>query len=132
MNVIDSSAWLEYFADGPNASRFAGPIRDEGALLVPSITLFEVFKRVRTQRDSDLALVAVAQMKRGTVVDLDGYLAIEAAEMSADMGLSLADSVILATARSQDATLWTQDAHFEGMSGVRYYAHRRRAKRKKR
>ena len=132
MNVIDSSAWLEYFADGPNASRFAGPIRDEGALLVPSITLFEVFKRVRTQRDSDLALVAVAQMKRGTVVDLDGYLAIEAAEMSADMGLSLADSVILATARSQDATLWTQDAHFEGMSDVRYYAHRRRAKRKKR
>ena len=124
MNVIDSSAWLEYFADGPNASRFAGPIQDEGAVLVPSITLFEVFKRVRMQRDSDSALVVVAQMKRGAAIDLDGDLAIEAAEMSADIGLSLADSVILATARSEDATLWTQDAHFEGMSGIRYYAHR--------
>ena len=124
MNVIDSSAWLEYFADGPNASRFAGPIQDEGAVLVPSITLFEVFKRVRMQRDSDSALVVVAQMKRGAAIDLDGDLAIEAAEMSADIGLSLADSVILATARSEDATLWTQDAHFEGMSGIRYYTHR--------
>ncbi len=129
MNVVDSSAWLEYFADGPNASKFADPIQDEGQLLVPSITLFEVFKRVRMQRDSDLALEAVAQMKRGAVIDLDGDLAIEAAEMSADLGLSLADSVILATAQSEDATLWTQDAHFEGMSGVQYYAHG--AKRKK-
>ncbi len=128
MNVIDSSAWLEYFADGPNASKFAGPIQDEGALLVPSITLFEVFKRVRMQRDSDSALVVVAQMKRGAAIDLDGDLAIEAAEMSADLGLSLADSVILATTRSEDATLWTQDAHFEGMSGVQYYAHRAKGK----
>ena len=128
MNVIDSSAWLEYFADGPNASRFAGPIQDEGAPLVPSITLFEVFKRVRMQRDSDFALEAVAHMKRGAVIDLDGDLAIEAAEMSADLGLSLADSVILATAQWEDATLWTQDAHFEGMSGVRYYAHRTKGK----
>ena len=129
MNVVDSSAWLEYFADGPNASKFADPIQDEGQLLVPSIILFEVFKRVRMQRDSDLALEAVAQMKRGAVIDLDGDLAIEAAEMSADLGLSLADSVILASTQSEGATLWTQDAHFEGMSGVQYYAHT--AKRKK-
>jgi len=129
MNVVDSSAWLEYFADGPNASKFADPIQDEGQLLVPSIILFEVFKRVRMQRDSDLALEAVAQMKRGAVIDLGGDLAIEAAEMSADLGLSLADSVILATAQAEGATLWTQDAHFDGMSGVQYYAHT--AKRKK-
>ncbi len=129
MNVVDSSAWLEYFADGPNAGKFADPIQDEGQLLVPSIILFEVFKRVRMQRDSDLALEAVAQMKRGAVIDLDGDLAIEAAEMSADLGLSLADSVILATAQAEGATLWTQDAHFDGMSGVQYYAHT--AKRKK-
>ena len=128
MNIVDSSAWLEYFADGPNASKFADPIQDEGQLLVPSITLFEVFRRIRMQRDSDSALVAVAHMKRGTVIDLAGDLAIEAAEMSADLGLSLADSVILASAQSEDATLWTQDAHFEGMSGVRYYAHRTKRK----
>ena len=128
MNVVDSSAWLEYFGDGPNANSFAGPIQDEGSLLVPSITLFEVFKRVRMQRDSDSALEAVAHMKRGAVIDLDGHLAIEAAEMSADLGLSLADSVILATAQAEHATLWTQDPHFEGMSGVQYYAHRTKGK----
>lgn len=124
MNVIDSSAWLEYFADGPNAGEFADVVTDTGNLLVPSITLFEVFKRIRTQRDSDVALRAVAQMKRGEVIDLDGDLAITAAELSAEHRLPLADSVILATARSAGATLWTQDADFKGLDSVEYRAHR--------
>jgi toxin FitB len=105
MNVVDSSAWLEYFADGPNADDFAGAIQDAASLVVPSITLFEVFKRVRMQRDSEVALRAVSQMRRGTVVDLDADLAIAAADLSADLGMALADSVILATARAHDATV---------------------------
>jgi len=124
MNVIDSSAWLEYFADGPNAAEFAGVIAQVGELLVPSITLFEVFKRIRGQRDAEEALRAVAQMKRGRVIDLDGDLAIMAADLSAEMRLPLADSVILATARSARATLWTQDSDFEGLDEVEYRAHR--------
>lgn len=124
MNVLDSSAWLEYFADGPNAGEFAAVAADAGALLVPSITLFEVFKRIRVQRDSELALRAVAQMKRAEVVALDGDLAIMAAELSAELSLPLADSVILATARAAEATLWTQDADFEGLDGVEYRPHR--------
>ena len=120
MNAIDSSAWLEYFGDGPNAGEFADAISETERLIVPSITLFEVFKRIRLQRDLDSALYAVAQMQRGRVVDLDTNLAIAAAELSAETGLPMADSVILATARAADATLWTQDADFEGLAGVEY------------
>jgi predicted nucleic acid-binding protein len=124
MNVADSSAWLEYFADGPNAEEFAQVIEDPGALLVPSITLFEVFKRVRAQRDSEIALHAVSQMRRGRVIDLDADLAVAAADLSAELKLPLADSVILATARAFDATLWTQDSDFHGLEDVEYRVHR--------
>ena len=120
MNVVDSSAWLEYFADGPNAGEFAEVIADVEELVVPAITLFEVFKRIRVQRDLASALYAVAQMRRGRVVDLDADLAVAAAELSAETGLPLADSIILATARAEEATLWTQDADFEGLEGVEY------------
>lgn len=123
MNVVDSSAWLEYFADGPNAEEFAEPIQDSANLVVPSITLFEVFNRIRMQRDSEIALRAVSQMRRGTVVDLDADLAVAAGDLSADLRMALADSVILATARAYDATVWTQDADFEGIENVQYRAH---------
>ena len=125
MNVVDSSAWLEYFADGPNADDFAEPISNTADLLVPTITIFEVFKRVRTQRDPEAALFAVAQMKRGRLIDLDGDLAIAAAELSSATGLALADSIVLATARSEDAVLWTQDSDFQGLPDVEYRKHRR-------
>ncbi len=120
MNVVDSSAWLEYFANGSNASFFARPIEEPGDLVVPSLTIYEVFKRVLQQRDEGSALRAVALMQQGMVVDLDARLALSAARLSIDAKLPMADSVILATARSYGATLWTQDADFEGMSGVRY------------
>ncbi|MDH3206695.1 MAG: type II toxin-antitoxin system VapC family toxin [Gemmatimonadota bacterium] len=124
MNVVDSSAWLEYFADGPNAEDFASTIQDAANLIVPSITLFEVFKRIRVQRDSEIALRAVSQMRRGTVVDLDADLAVAAADLSADLKMALADSVILATAQAYAATVWTQDADFEGLDNVEYRVHR--------
>jgi len=120
MNVVDSSAWLEYFADGPNAAFFAKPIEQPDELLVPSLTIYEVFKRVLQQRDEGSALRAVAVMQQGTVVDLDARLALSAARLSIDTKLPLADSVVLATARLHGATLWTQDADFETLPGVRY------------
>ena len=124
MNVVDSSAWLEYFADGPNAGEFAEVIADVEELVVPSVALFEVFKRIRVQRDLASALYAVAQMRRGRVVDLDADLAVAAAELSAETGLPMADSIILATARAEEATLWTQGGDFEGMEAVEYRARR--------
>ena len=120
MNVIDSSAWLEYFADGPNASYFAPAIQDTRELVVPQITLLEVFKRVYQQRGEGPALHAVALMQRGQVIDLDGPLALLAAKLSADDKLPLAGGVVLASARRYDAALWTQDADFEGLPNVRF------------
>ena len=120
MNVVDSSAWLEYFANGPNAAFFAKPIEKVEDLIVPSVSLYEVFKRVMTQRDQDQALQAVAMMQQGTVVDLDATIALSAARISVENQLPMADSVILATARAHGATLWTQDADFYGMPGIKY------------
>jgi len=120
MNVVDSSAWLEYFANGPNAEFFAPAIEKTTELLVPSLTLYEVFKRVLQQRDEGSALQAVAVMQQGTVVDLDAPLTLAAARISVDLRLPMAGSVMLATARSYAAILWTQDADFKGIPGVEY------------
>ena len=126
MNVVDSSAWLEYFANGPNAAFFAPAIEKTSDLLVPSLTLYEVFKRVLQQRDEGHALQAVAVMEQGSVIDLDAPLALVAARTSIEHRLPLADSIVLATARTHDAVLWTQDADFKGMAGVEYRKHKSR------
>jgi predicted nucleic acid-binding protein len=120
MNVVDSSGWLEYFADGPNADFFAPAVERVAELVVPSISIYEVFKRVLQQRDESDALQAVAVMQQGTVVDLDTAIALNAAKLSVELKLLMADSVMLATARAQDATLWTQDADFRDVEGVQY------------
>jgi predicted nucleic acid-binding protein len=124
MNVVDSIAWLEYFASGPNAGFFAKAIEDTQQLIVPTLSLFEVFKRVLEQRGEGDALQAVAVMRQGMVVDLDGAIALRAAKLSLEYRLPMADSVMLATARSYDATVWTQDADFENVLGVQYRARR--------
>ncbi len=120
MNVVDSCGWLEYFADGPNAGFFAAAVEDTAELVVPAISLFEVFKRVLQQRSENDALRAVAAMQQGRVVPLEATLALSAAKLSYDLKLPMADSIILAVARAYDATLWTQDADFVGIAGVRY------------
>ncbi|NOZ57542.1 MAG: type II toxin-antitoxin system VapC family toxin, partial [Calditrichaeota bacterium] len=119
-NVVDSCGWLEYFADGPNAGFFEEPIRNMQALIVPTLSLYEVFKRVLQQAGEAEALQAVALMMEGVVVDLNAELAIEAARTSVKENLPMADSIMLATARAHGALLWTQDSHFEGKTGVRY------------
>ena len=120
MNVVDSSGWLEYFTDGPNAGFFALPIQQASQLVTPTICLYEVFKRVLTQFSEERALDAVGSMTGGEIVDLDRQIAIDAALLSADLKLAMADSIILATARAHAATLWTQDEHFKDMEGVCY------------
>ena len=120
MNIVDSSGWLEYFADGPNAEFFAPAIEMPDELLVPSLSLYEVFKRVLQQRDEGEALRAVTFMQQCSVIDLDSRIALSAAKISVNLGLPMADSIMLATASQYEATFWTQDADFEGMEGVRY------------
>ncbi len=122
MNLIDSSAWLEYFAGGTLAGQLARPIEQIDKLLVPTIVIYEVGKRVMQQRGEDAALQVVAVMHQGAVVDLDATIALNAAQLSLAHKLPLADSVILATARLHAATIWTLDADFKGLSGVRFLA----------
>jgi predicted nucleic acid-binding protein len=124
MNVVDSSGWLEFFADGPNADFFAPAIENVPELVVPSLSMYEVFKRVLQQRGEDEALQAVAVMAQGRVVDLNMTLAMNAARISVDLRLPLADSIILATAHTYHAILWTQDADFRGLEGVQYIERR--------
>jgi predicted nucleic acid-binding protein len=125
MNVVDSSAWLEYFADGPNASIFAKPIETTRSLLVPSLALYEVFERVSQQRNEDEALRAIAVMEQGKVLDLDRATALEAARVSIQYGIAMADSIMLATAQRHRATLWSQDSDFDGLPGTKYFAKRK-------
>lgn len=120
MNLVDSCGWLEYFADGPKADFYAPALEAPGSLLVPSICLLEVFKRILQQRGEDAALQAAAAMHQGLLVPLDGPLALRAARISHDLKLPLADSVILATAQTYRGVIWTQDAHFKDLEGVRY------------
>ena len=121
MNVVDSSAWLSYFAGDRNAASFSEPIEAIEELLVPSITLTEVFKCIVQQRDEGAALQAIAHMEQGKVIELDSALAIDAAVYGLRYKLPLADSIIYATARRYGAVLWTQDVDFETLAGVRYF-----------
>ena len=121
MNVVDSSAWLSYFAGDKNAAAFAESIEDLDQLLVPGVTTIEVFKIVFRQRDEESALTAIAHMEQGQVLSLDSRLAIDAAHCGLMHKLPLADSIIFATAKKYNATLWTQDSDFKGLSNVQFY-----------
>jgi len=120
MNLVDSSGWLEFFADGPNAKFFTAPLQNIDELVVPTISIYEVFKSVLRQRDESAGLQAVALMKQGQVVDLTTNIAMMAAKLSLEHNIPMADSIILATGRFYQATVWTQDADFKGLDGVEY------------
>lgn len=119
-NIVDSCGWLEYFADGPNAAFYALPIEATDRLIVPTMCILEVFKTVLRQRGENAALQSAAAMEQGRVVSLDASISLSAARIGVDLGLPLADSVILATARVHKAQVWTQDAHFRKIPGVRF------------
>jgi predicted nucleic acid-binding protein len=122
VNVVDSSAWLEYFADGPNASFFATAIENVRDLLVPTVCIAEVFRRVQQQRGEDAAIQAVALMQQGQIISMDASLAVSAGRLGNEMKLPLADSIIFATAQAHSAILWTQDADFEKVPNVKFRA----------
>ena len=121
MNVVDSSGWLSYFADDGNAIKFADAIEDIENLIIPSITLTEVFKVVCRQIDENKALIVIAHMQQGKVIALDEELSLSAARFGVQYKLPLADSIIYATAHKFDATIWTQDIDFKGLDRVSCY-----------
>ena len=120
MNVVDSSGWLEYFAGGKNADFFAPAIEDTENLIVPVICVYEVFKRILQQHGQGMAELRIADLHKGQVIDITPPLALSAARLSTELKLPMADSLILITAKENNATLWTQDEDFKGLEGVRY------------
>lgn len=121
MNLVDSSGWLAYFADEPNAENFLTPLSDSALLVVPSLTIYEVFKVILRETSENEALQAAVAMQKGTVVDLTTPLAIAASKLSLKHNLPMADSIILATAQGFNAILWTQDTDFKNMANVKYF-----------
>ena len=127
MNVVDTSGWIEFLFEGRNADVFAPLVEDVDELLVPVICLYEVFKKVNAVADEPKALQAIGQMKQGRVIEVTEAIALRAALISLKHRLPMADSLILATVWSQQATLWTQDEHFAGLPGVEYRTPRTQA-----
>jgi len=122
MNIVDSSGWLAYFADEPNAKHFLTPLNDAAALVVPTVTIYEVFKVILRESGENDALQAAMAMQKGTLVDLIAPLALAAAKLSLAHNLPMADGIILATAQEFNAILWTQDADFKNIKDVKYFS----------
>ena len=122
MNLVDTSGWLEYFADSAQAKHFAPAVENLRLLLVPSVVIYEVFKKITLAYDEGKAFAAIAQLKQGRVVNVDETVALYAGKLSIEHKLPMADAFIYATALLNKATVYTQDAHFEGLPSVKYFA----------
>ena len=121
MNLVDSSGWLAFFADTKNAGKFSVPLQDANRLLVPTVVMYEVIKVLLREQGEEAAIIAQAHMQQGTVVDLNTEMAVNAATLSLEVHIPMADSFILATARAFDAIIWTQDDHFKGLQKVKFF-----------
>ena len=121
MNVIDSSMWLEYFADTGASDLVADVIENTDELIVPTITIYEVFKKLLLERTEKEALFFISHMKQGNVVYLSDELSLDAAKIGKEYKLPMADSIIYATNIKYNCVLWTQDKHFSGLQSVNYF-----------
>jgi toxin FitB len=121
MNIIDSSGWLEYFSDGPNARHYISPLNDPSSLIVPVIIIYEVFKVVLRESSEDMAIQAIAAMQKGKIIDLTVSISMKASKLSLQHDIPMADSIILATAREYNCIIWTQDSDFQHIDGVKYF-----------
>jgi toxin FitB len=121
MNLVDSSGWVEFFFEGRNAAVFCKPILRTEALIVPVVCIYEVFKKVCLAVNEARALQAVAQMKQGKVCVVTDEIALNAAQLSIQYKLPMADSLIYATAKEHKAVVWTQDVDFKDLPAVNYF-----------
>ena len=121
MNLVDTCGWLEYLAGTENAKNFEKEILDTKSLIVPTIVIYEVFKKVTLDFNEDTALEVVAELKQGQVIEVNETISIYAAKLSIEKKLPMADALIYATGLLNDAIILTQDNHFEGLAGVSHF-----------
>jgi predicted nucleic acid-binding protein len=121
MNIVDSTLWLEYFAGTEPGNNVSDIIENLNELIVPTITIYEVFKKLLIERNEDDALLAIAHMKQGKIINLTEELSLSAAKISKEHKIPMADSIIYATNLKFNCVLWTQDKHFESLKSVNYF-----------
>lgn len=120
MNLVDSSGWLEFFSDSPLAAKYYNYLERLNELVVPTLVIYEVYKKIKKERNEEEALLAIAHMGKAKIVSLDDTLALSAADISLKYNLSMADAIIYATALQEKARLITSDTHFRQLPGVTF------------
>ena len=120
MTVVDSCGWVDFFVDGSRAARYARYLKSGTAVIVPTVTIYEVYKKIKRDSGEENALVAVARMKQGTLAPLSDEIALRAADLGLEHGLPMADAIVYATARLCGAAVATHDPHFKDLEGVTF------------
>jgi len=121
MNLVDSSGWLEYLADSKNAKLFASAIEKTDELVVSTINLYEVYKKILLEKDENAAIQVVGLMQQAKVIEVNSSIAIQAAKLSFEQKIPMADSLIYITAKQNNAIVWTRDIDFKDLDGVKYF-----------
>jgi predicted nucleic acid-binding protein len=120
MNLVDSSGWLEYFIEGINAEEFSKVIENTDKLIVTPINIYEVYKKISQEKNIETAFLAIGAMNQGKIINIDNEIALNAAQLSIEFKLAMADSLILSCAYYSNAILWTQDSDFKDIPGVKF------------
>ena len=121
MNLVDSSGWLEYLSDGKNAKLFAPAIEKTDDLIVSTINIYEIYKKILLERDESSAIQVVGLMQQAKVIEVSSKISIQAAKLSYERKMPMADSLIYTTARQNNAIVWTQDTDFKELDDVKYF-----------
>ena len=121
MILVDSSGWIEFFTNGPLADRYARHLEKAAEVIVPTIVLFEVYKKIKRERNEETALAAVATMQNTHVLPLTEELSLLAADASLQHGLAMADAIVYASAVQENAQLITSDSDLKDLPKVVYY-----------
>jgi predicted nucleic acid-binding protein len=121
MNLVDSSGWLEYLADSKNAKLFAPAIEKTDELMVSTINIYEVYKKILMEKDENSAIQVIGLMQQAKVIVVSSSIAIQAAKLSYEQKIPMADSIIYITAKQNNGIVWTQDSDFKDLDDVKYF-----------
>jgi predicted nucleic acid-binding protein len=121
MNLVDSSGWLVYLADSKNAKLFAPAIEKTDELMVSTINIYEVYKKILHEKDENSAIQVIGLMQQAKVIVVNSSIAIQAAKLSFEQKIPMADSIIYITAKQNNGIVWTQDSDFKDLDDVKYF-----------
>jgi toxin FitB len=121
MNLVDSSGWLEYLADSKNAKLFAPAIEKTDELIVSTINIYEVYKKILLEKDENSAIQVIGLMQQAKVIVVNSSIAVQAAKLSYEQKIPMSDSIIYITAKQNNGIVWTQDSDFKDLDDVKYF-----------